>query len=43
MRTIFTGITIVTFNGEKSSLISPKFEILNDGLHIDSIENVFVN
>ncbi len=42
-RTLFTGITIVTFNGEESSLISPKFELANDTRHIASIENVFGN
>ena len=41
MRSLFTGITIASFDGEESSLISPKFEIANDSRHIDAIENVF--
>ena len=34
----FTAITIVYFDGEKGSLITPRIEILNDCRHIEGIE-----
>lgn len=41
----YTGITIVSFEGESSELISPRLELFNDARHIsdDLIENVFGN
>lgn len=39
----FTAITVVTLHGEEDSLISPRFELVNDATHIRGIttENVF--
>ena len=39
----FTAITIVSFEGEEGSLISPSFELMNDARHIQGIcaEKVF--
>lgn len=39
----FTAITVVTLHGEEGSLISPRFELMNDATHIRGIttENVF--
>ncbi len=41
----FTAITIVTLRGEEGSLISPRFELVNDAAHIQNItvENIFEN
>lgn len=39
----YTAITIVTLRGEEGSLISPRFELVNDARHIQGItvENVY--
>ncbi len=39
----YTGITVVTISNEVGSLVTPKFEILNDARHIQKllIENVY--
>lgn len=39
----FTAITIVTLNGEEGSLISPRFELVNDATHIRALttENIY--
>lgn len=39
----YTGITIVTISDEVGSLVTPKFEIMNDARHIQKlrIENVY--
>lgn len=39
----FTAVTIVSFSDEEGSLVSPKFEIVNDARHINGItvENVY--
>ena len=39
----FTAITIVNLRGEEGSLISPRFELVNDSLHIRGLgtENVY--
>ena len=39
----FTAITIVTLRGEEGSLISPRFELVNDAEHIRGIsaENIY--
>lgn len=43
IRPEFTGITILSFDGEEGSLIKPTIEIANDARHIKGItmENVF--
>ena len=43
LRTLYTGITVINFDGEESSLITPRFGLTNDYRHIDTIENVFGN
>ena len=34
----YTGITIITMNGEEGDLILPRFEMMNDAKHIEGIE-----
>ncbi|MBQ8497089.1 MAG: histidine phosphatase family protein [Clostridia bacterium] len=36
----YTGITIVTLNGETGQLTLPRFELMNDAKHIEGIEAV---
>ena len=36
----YTGITIITLNGEEGDLILPRFEMMNDSKHIEGIEAV---
>lgn len=45
IRPEFTAITVVTLSGEEDSLISPRFEIVNDMRHIAhiAVENVYDN
>ena len=39
----FTAVTIISLSGEEGSLISPRFEIVNDARHIQgvAVENVY--
>ena len=41
----FTGITTVSFSDEEGTIVSPKFEILNDARHIQNlqVENIYGN
>lgn len=41
----FTAVTVISFHGEKGSLISPQIEIMNDARHIMGItvDNVYGN
>ena len=36
----YTGITIVTLEGEEGDIVLPRFELMNDAKHIEGIEAV---
>ena len=42
LRLNLTSVSIISFEGEKGSLISPKIEILNDYRHIEDIKEEFL-